>query len=107
MSLVLPTDDNGNPIAALGFDYRGTQQVAVGAASRRNAQPIPDYVTLVTIIATGPCSFETGDATVTATTNASAFLFPGQYLDIPLRQGEHYIAFIGTEACTAYLMSRI
>ncbi|SNB53088.1 hypothetical protein SAMN07250955_101333 [Arboricoccus pini] len=107
MSFVLPTDDNGNPIAALGFDYRGTQQIAVDTESKRNAQPIASYTALVTIIATGPCYFEIGDASVTATTNGSAFLFPGQYLDIPLRQGERYIAFISTDACTAYVMSRI
>lgn len=107
MSLVLPTDDNGNPIAALGFDYRGTQQVAVGSTSKRNATPIPDYVGLVTIIATGACYFETGDASVTATAEQSAFLYPGQYIDIPLRQGERYIAFVSTSACTAYIMSRV
>ena len=33
MSILLPVDDNGNPIHVLGFDYRGTQKLAVSAAA--------------------------------------------------------------------------
>ena len=38
MSVLLPLDDDGNPISVLGFDYRGTQKVAVGTVSARNAK---------------------------------------------------------------------
>ena len=79
MSTLLPIDDNGNPISILGFDYRGTRKLAVGAASTRNAAPIADDIEVVSIIATGFCRFEIGDASVTADLAASPFLYPGQY----------------------------
>src|SRR5262245_41161492 len=90
MSLILPIDDNGNPISVLGYEYRGTQRVAVTATSARNAAAIPSYIDVVTIVATSFCHFEVGDATVTADRNSSPILFPGQYLDIPLRPGERF-----------------
>ena len=78
MSILLPLDDNGHPIHVLGFDYRGTQRLAVtAAASVRNPAPVPADIQLVTLIATGPCRFEVGDQTVTADPQASAFLYPG------------------------------
>jgi hypothetical protein len=109
MSILLPLDDNGHPIHVLGFDYRGTQKLAVtAAASVRNAAPIASDIQLVTLIATGPCRFEVGDQTVTADAGASAFLFPGQYVDVPLRRGERYVAFVAEGAdCAAYIIGRI
>jgi hypothetical protein len=108
MSTLLPIDDNGNPISILGFDYRGTRKLAVSAASTRNAAPIADDIEVVSIIATGFCRFEIGDASVTADLEASPFLYPGQYLDIPLRRGERHIAFIAEGAdCDAYIVGRI
>src|SRR5919202_5524733 len=109
MSILLPLDDNGHPIHVLGFDYRGTQRVAVtAAASSRNAAPIARDIQLVTLIATGFCRFELGDQTVTADKDRSAFLFPGQYVDVPLRRGERYVAFVAEGAdCTAYIIGRV
>jgi hypothetical protein len=108
MSTLLPVDDNGNPIAILGFDYRGTQRIAVTGTSSRNPQPIAGDIDVVSIIATEPCRFEVGDATVTADPVTSPFLFPGQYLDIPLRSGERYIAFIASGADgDGYIIGRI
>ena len=108
MSLLLPMDDNGNPIAVLGYEYRGTQKVAVDATSKRNPEPIPSYIDIVTIVATSFCRFEVGDATVTADPERSPILFPGQYLDIPVRAGERYIAFVAQdEPCEAYVVARI
>lgn len=108
MTLLLPVDDNGNPIAVLGFDYRGTQRIAVGATSTRNAAPIPDDIEIVTVIATGPCRFEVGDSTVTADPVSSPFLYPGQYVDLPLRRGERHVAFVAEDAdCAAYVIGRI
>lgn len=108
MSTLLPIDDNGNPISILGFDYRGTRKLTVGAASVRNETPIADDIEVVSLIATGFCRFETGDATVTADAETSPFLYPGQYVDIPLRRGERYIAFVAEgEGCDAYIVGRI
>ncbi|MCS6778120.1 MAG: hypothetical protein NZ555_00260 [Geminicoccaceae bacterium] len=108
MSLLLPLDDNGNPIGILGFDYRGTQKLAVGPLSVRNPIPIPSDIEIVTLYATGPCRFELGDATVTADPTTSPFLAPGHYLDIPLRRGERYVAFVAEDApCAAYVIGRI
>lgn len=108
MSLLLPTDDNGNPIAVLGFDYRGTQKLAVTATSARNPQPIPHDIEIVTIVATGLCRFEVGDQSVTADPVSSPCLFPGQYVDIPLRRGERYVAFVAEDQpCAAYVIGRI
>ena len=108
MSTLLPIDDNGNPIAILGFDYRGTQKVAVTATSTRNALPIASDIEVISIIATGACRFEVGDATVTADSLTSPFLYPGQYVDIPLRAGERYVAFVRDGAdCDAYVIGRI
>lgn len=108
MSLLLPLDDNGNPIGILGFDYRGTQKLAVGATSVRNANPIPTDIEIITLYATGPCRFELGDESVTADPQASPFLAPGHYLDIPLRRGERYVAFVAeAEPCDAYVIGRI
>ena len=108
MSLLLPLDDNGNPVSVLGFDYRGTQRVDVGAVSARNIFPIESDIELVSVIATGECRFEIGDATVTADANDSPFLFPGIYVDIPIRHGETHIAFISEGAdCKAYVIGRV
>ncbi len=77
MSILLPGDDNGNPIHVLGFDYRGTQKLMVSTtASIRNPEPIAGDIELVTLIATGPCRFEIGDATVTADPARSPFSIP-------------------------------
>jgi|DewCreStandDraft_4_1066084.scaffolds.fasta_scaffold00036_98 hypothetical protein len=108
MSLLLPLDDNGNPIGILGFDYRGTQKLAVGASSVRNPVPIPSDIEIVTLYATGPCRFELGDEGVTADPVSSPFLAPGHYLDIPLRRGERYVAFVAeADPCHAYVIGRI
>ena len=108
MSLLLPMDDNGNPIAVLGYDYRGTQKIAVTSTSTRNAEPFPSYIEIVTIVATSFCRFEIGDGTVTADAERSPILFPGQYLDIPLRAGERYIAFLADQdPCEAYVIARV
>lgn len=108
MSLLFPLDDNGHPIPVIGFDYRGTQKIVVTAVSTRNPQPIPSDIELVTIIATGPCRFEVGDATVTADPVSSPFLYPGIYVDVPLRRGERYIAFVAEGAdCEAYVIGRV
>ncbi|MDX6750266.1 hypothetical protein SH611_10660 [Geminicoccaceae bacterium 1502E] len=108
MTLLLPVDDNGNPIAVLGFDYRGTQRIAVTGVSARNPVPVPDDIEIATVIATGPCRFEVGDATVTADPQSSPFLYPGQYVDLPLRRGERHVAFVAEDAdCAAYIIGRI
>jgi hypothetical protein len=109
MSILLPVDDNGHPISVLGFDYRGTRKLSVTPdASTRNATPVAGDIELVTLIATGPCRFELGDAQVTADKDTSAFLYPGQYVDVPLRPGERYVAFIAeSTACEAYIIGRI
>ena len=108
MSLLLPLDDNGHPISVLGFDYRGTIKMSVTQASARNPAPLPADIDLVTLIATGPCRFEVGDAAITADAATSPFLFPGQYLDVPLRAGARFVAFVAEDqACAAYVIARI
>lgn len=108
MTLLFPLDDNGHPIPVLGFDYRGTQKIIVTSVSTRNPRPIPNDIELVTIISTGPCRFEVGDDTVTADPETSPFLYPGIYVDVPLRRGERHIAFIAEGAdCEAYIIGRI
>jgi hypothetical protein len=108
MAVLFPLDDDGHPIPVLGFDYRGTQKLAVGSVSVRNAAPIPADVQIVSLIATGYCRFEVGDQSVTADPAASPVLFPGQYVDLPLRRGERYVAFIAEgEPCDAYIVGRV
>lgn len=108
MSLLLPLDDNGNPVSVLGFDYRGTRSVDVGAVSNRNVIPIDGDIELVTLIATGACRFEVGDATITADRDTSPFLFPGVYIDVPLRPGETHVAFLAEgEDCQAFIIGRV
>jgi hypothetical protein len=107
MATLLPLDDNGNPIAILGFDYRGTQRIPLGTTSARNPVPIAGDIDVVSVIGTQPCRFEVGDATVTADPVSSPFLYPGQYVDIPLRGGERFIAFIAEAAeGEAYIIGR-
>ena len=57
MSTLLPLDDNGHPIAILGFVPRGTQKLTVGTASVRSAALTAD-VAVISLIATGPVRFE-------------------------------------------------
>ena len=53
------------------------------------------------------CHFDVGDDAVTAEIGASPFLYPGVYVDIPLRKGETHVAFIAAGADgTAYIMGR-
>ena len=108
MAVMFPLDDDGHPIPVLGFDYRGTQKLAVGPTSARHATPIPTDIEIVSLIATGQCRFEVGDASVTADALLSPVLFPGQYVDVPLRHGERWIAFIADgESCDAYVIGRV
>ncbi|MEO1020420.1 MAG: hypothetical protein AAFY56_22425 [Pseudomonadota bacterium] len=108
MSLLFPVDDNGNPISVLGFDYRGTQTINVTTTNSAVSAPIPDDIEIVTIISTDACRFEIGDATVDAVRGSSPVLYPGTYIDVPLRSGERHIAFIAEQAdCVAYVIGRI
>ncbi|MFO1072350.1 MAG: hypothetical protein U1E17_06655 [Geminicoccaceae bacterium] len=108
MPVLFPLDDDGRPIPVLGFDYRGTQKLVVGATSVRNATAVPGDVRIISLIATGVCRFEIGDASVTADPATSPVLFPGQYVDVPLRRGEHYVAFVAEgSGCDAYIVGRI
>ncbi len=108
MSLLFPVDDNGNPISILGFDYRGTQTIAVSTSSSTISNAVHDDIEIVTVIATDACRFEIGDATVEAAHNVSPFLYPGTYIDIPLRDGERHIAFLAEQSdCVAYIIGRI
>lgn len=107
MSLLLPVDDNGNPLPVLGFERLGTMKLMVGESSVRTVQPLPATIQLISLIATGPCRFEVGSAGVAADAIASPFLYPGVYVDVPLRRGERYVAFIAeSEACVAYVIGR-
>jgi hypothetical protein len=107
MSLLLPLDDNGNPIQVIGFLPRGTQKLLIGAASTRLPTPLDAKVQLVTLIATGPCRFAIGDDEVTADLDGSPFLYPGIYVDVPLRNNERQIAFIAeAEDCVVYVIGR-
>jgi len=107
MSLLLPVDDNGNPLQVLGFARDGTVRVQVADASVRTALPVDDEIQLVTLIATGPCRFMIGDAAVVADAISSPYLHPGIYVDVPLRRGEDHIAFIAeSEACAAFVIGR-
>ena len=108
MAVMFPLDDDGHPIPVLGFDYRGTQKLAVGPTSARHATPIPTDIEIVSLIATGQCRFEVGDASVTADALLSPVLFPGQYVDVPLRHGERWIAFIADgEPSDAHVIGRV
>jgi len=107
MSLLLPVDDNGNPMQVLGFDPAGTQKLAVAAESARTPVPLPDHVQVITLIATGACRFAIGQEDVVADLAASPFLYPGIYVDVPLRRGERHVAFIAeAEDCVAYVIGR-
>lgn len=107
MPVMFPLDDDGHPIPILGFDYRGTRKLAVGGTTTRTPEPIPSDIEIVTLIADGLCRFEVGDASVTADQLTSAVLFPGQYVDVPLRRGERHIAFVAEGAdCAAYVIGR-
>ena len=108
MAVLFPLDDDGHPIPVLGFDYRGTLKLSAGPTSVRNAAPIPSDVQIVSLIATGMCRFEVGDHSVTADLLQSPILFPGQYLNVPLRRGERYVAFVADgEPCDAYIIGRV
>jgi hypothetical protein len=88
----------------LGFEPGGTRKLAVTGSSARTTTPLSDHVQLITLIATGPCRFEIGDAAVTAGLDASPFLYPGIYVDVPLRRGERHVAFIAeAENSVAYV----
>jgi hypothetical protein len=107
MDLLLPVDSNGNPIQVLGFEPLGTSKLTVASTAIRTAQPLADATQLITLIATGPCRFEVGDAAVTADPDASPFLYPGIYVDVPLRLNERHVSFIAeSEPCIAYVIAR-
>ncbi len=107
MSLLFPLDDNGNPVPVLRFVPRGTQKLVVTSVSVRNPEPLPEDVELVTLIATGSCRFEVGDAAVSADPATSPFLYPGQYVDVPLAPEERYVAFVADGPdCLAYVIAR-
>ncbi len=107
MSLLLPVDDNGNPLQVLGFAREGTVKLQVADASVRTMLPLDDEMQLVTLITTGPCRFMVGDSTVIADAISSPYLHPGIYVDVPLRRGENHVAFVAeSEPCAAYVIGR-
>jgi hypothetical protein len=107
MSLLLPVDSNGNPIQVLGFEPLGTTKLTVGNTAVRTAQALPDSIQLITVIATGACRFEVGDASVMADPETSPFLYPGIYVDVPLRLGERHVSLIAeADTCIAYVIAR-
>ena len=107
MTTLLPVDDNGNPIPALGFDYRGCHSVAVTNVSARNTAPIRAGVRIVSIVATGNCRFEVGGPGITADLATSPFLIEGQYVDLPLLPEQRYIAFVAEDDCEAHILGRL
>lgn len=107
MSLLLPVDDNGNPLQVLGFDNDGTERLTVASGSVRTATALPEHAQVITLIATGPCRFAVGGNDVIADLASSPFLYPGTYVDVPLRRDERYVAFIAeAEDCVAYVIGR-
>ena len=108
MSLLLPLDDNGHPMQVLGFDSGATQKLTVGDSSVRTPVAVPDRIQIITLIATGPCRFAVGRADVVADPASSPFLYPGIYVDVPLRRDERHVAFIAeAEDCVAFVIGRI
>ena len=106
MSTLLPLDDNGQPIAILGFVRNGTQKLAVGTGSVRSAA-LPEHVEVVSLYATGACRFAVGDVGVVADAASSPFLAPGQYLDLPVDRDERHVAFVAESGtCSAYVIGR-
>ena len=108
MAVMFPLDDDGHPIPVLGFDYRGTQKLAVGRdlGPPRRADPVghrdrqPDRHR--------PMPVRGRRRQRDGRPGASPVLFPGQYLDVPLRHGERWIAFIADgEPCDAYVIGRV
>ncbi len=107
MSLLLPVDDNGNPMQVLGFDNAGTQRLAVTDVSIRTSAALPGHIEVITLIATGACRFAVGQGDVVADPASSPLLYPGIYVDVPLRRGERYVAFVAeAEDCVAYVIGR-
>jgi hypothetical protein len=109
MSLLLPVDDNGNPMQVLGFASAGTTKLQVTSTSVSTDLPGSEYkpIQLITLIATGPCRFAIGAAGVTADLVSSPYLHPGIYVDVPLRRGDTEIAFIAeSEDCVAFVIGR-
>ena len=109
MAVLFPLDDDGHPIPVLGFDYRGTQKLAVGAGlgaqrRRRSRRTCRSSASL-------PPGYAGSRSATTAsrpTRRPSPILFPGQYLDVPLRRGERYVAFVADgEPCDAYIIGRV
>jgi hypothetical protein len=109
MSLLLPVDDNGNPMQVLGFANLGTTKLQVTntpvSADLPGSENQP--IQLITLIATGPCRFAIGEAGIVADLVSSPYLHPGIYVDVPLRRGDTQIAFIAeSEDCVAFVIGR-
>ena len=108
MSVLFPLDDDGHPIPVLGFDYRGTQKLAVGAASVRNAAPVPRGRPDRQPGRDRPVPVRDRRPDGHRRPGHSPVLFPGQYVDVPLRRGERYVAFIADGGrCDAYIIGRV
>jgi hypothetical protein len=106
MSTLLPLDDNGNPIAILGFVRRGTQKISVGTGSVASAA-LPAGIAVISLIATGPVRFELGGADVTADAATSPYLHPGVYLDLPVSAQQRHVALVAESGtCQAYVIGR-
>ncbi|WP_027136297.1 hypothetical protein [Geminicoccus roseus] len=107
MSTLLPLDDNGHPIAILGFVHHGTQKLEVASSASARSAALPEGVRVVSLIATGPVRFELGGASVTADPASSPYLHPGVYLDLPVGGAERHVALIAESgSCQAYVIGR-
>lgn len=99
MSTTLARDDFGGPIQALRPAAGKAQQIAVSGTSARNSVALGAQV--VTLYATGPLYFKSGDGAVTATAS-DHYMAAGERLHIALDNvaalGHTHIAAIAAGA---------
>jgi hypothetical protein len=83
MPTLLPTDQNNNPIPALGLKDSGAHKISVTATSNRNATAFSAETQIISLYATVPVYIRFGSGAVTAT--ATDHFFPaGVYYDVAI-----------------------
>tara|TARA_Y100001937_G_C7097700_1_gene320933 strand:+ start:567 stop:905 length:339 start_codon:yes stop_codon:yes gene_type:complete len=78
-----PRDDANAPIPVLGLKPGGGQSVSISTENARSAA-ISNHIRVVTLFSDADCFIETGDSTVTASTETSHFLPGSTLFDISL-----------------------
>jgi hypothetical protein len=108
MSVLLPTDLNGQTIPVLGFKADGTTTIYADASPQSViVEASGEEPSIVTLLSTGPVRFLVGDVDTVFDPGQNAYLVADNYFDIPVYADRNHIWLVADGSpCTVFVMER-